>query len=408
MRYTKGSIVYFANEKAESIFILQSGSVLLVSVDIVTGASLSEQILAGGFFGIKSGLGHYPREETVRVLEDSRALMLTVGEFEELFKKNEHLLIKTLQFFSVQIRDLHRRIDREMQNNASPVIDQPAGMFEVAQCFYNDEQYDSCSVICKRLIQQFPDAYNREEVQKMLQDVEKRAKALHNLVLPPTGQEHSPDQPPITDGFDRFIKRFERNSIIVVEYEQGETFYLIRSGVVQTIKCHNGTKTNVSIMRPGEIFGEMAILEDSPRSASCVAMTDVEVLEFDKKNFEQMMLSNPPIALLLLKLLNKRLFEQQRRFKGLCIKDYSVRVADVFLMFSEKMQDGRTAGQKSQSFNLTIQDIAHWAAIPYDVAKNEIAKFAEKHRLEVFDDHILVSNMSDFQRMVELRLQQRR
>jgi CRP-like cAMP-binding protein len=408
MRYAKGSVVYFADEKAETIFILQSGSVLLVSTDLVTGNALSEQVIPGGFFGIRSGLGHYPREETVRVLEDSQALMLTVEEFENLFKKNEQLLIKTLQFFSTQIRKTHQRIDKMMKTDVATAIDQAAGMLEVAQCFYNEDEYDICCIICNRLLQQFPDAHNREAAQALLQDVEKRAKPIFDAPSI-TVEQVLPSEPlPMNGGFDRFVKKFKKGSIIVVEYENGGTFYLIRTGIVQTVKCLNGTKTNVSIMKPGEIFGEMSILEDSPRSASCIAVTDVEALEFDKKNFEYMMVNNPPIALLLMKLLNKRLYEQQRRFRSLCIPDLSIRVADVFLMFAEKLSDGKSALQKTCTFNLTIQDIAHWAAIPYDVAKSEIAKFAEKHRLEVFDDHITVFNMPEFERQVAARLPVRR
>jgi CRP-like cAMP-binding protein len=237
-----------------------------------------------------------------------------------------------------------------------------------------------------------------------------RPRVKQNLDSPPLAEKQEPplSLAPTSEGFDRFVKKFEKGSIIVVEYEKGETFYLIRSGLVQAVKCLNGTKTNVSIMKPGEIFGEMAILEDSPRSASCIATTDVETLEFNKNNFEYMMVNNPPIALLLMKLLNKRLYEQQRRFRGLCITDLSVRVADVFLMFAEKMSDDKGPLQKVYTFNLTIQDIANWAAIPFDVAKNEISKFAEKHRLEVFDDHIKVFNMPEFARLVEARLPGRR
>jgi CRP-like cAMP-binding protein len=149
----------------------------------------------------------------------------------------------------------------------------------------------------------------------------------------------------------------------------------------------------------------MAILENSPRTASCLALTDVEVLEFNKENFELLVTGNPQMALVLLKIFCKRIYDTQRRFRILCITDMPTRIADVFLMFAEKTPE---EGDKSRTFDLTTQEVAHWAAVPLDVVKIELSRFAEKHRVEVFDDRIVVSNITDFKRMVESRAVTRR
>jgi CRP-like cAMP-binding protein len=209
--------------------------------------------------------------------------------------------------------------------------------------------------------------------------------------------------------FDRFMKKFTAGEVIVAEFEAGSTCYLIRSGQVQTVKCVNGATTSLGLLQPGEFFGEMAILENTRRSATCLATTDVVVLEFDKTNFDILVTGNPQIALQVLKLFCKRLYEQQRHFRVLCIADVSVRVADVFVMFDEKLPPQIKAGPvKNRNFSLTVRDVAHWAAIPVDVAKSELAKLSEKHRIEVFDDHIMVMNITDFRRTIESRMFQLR
>jgi CRP-like cAMP-binding protein len=169
---------------------------------------------------------------------------------------------------------------------------------------------------------------------------------------------------------------------------------------VQTVKCANGAKTNLGQLKPGDFFGEMSILENSPRTASCVAMTEVEVLEFNKENFELLVTGNPQMALILLKTFCKRIYDQQRCLHILCITDLATRIADVFLMLDEKNTD-LIPMNNSRSFNLTMQEVAHWAAVPLDVAQTELSKLVEKHRLEIFDDHIIVNNITDFRRMVE-------
>jgi CRP-like cAMP-binding protein len=200
--------------------------------------------------------------------------------------------------------------------------------------------------------------------------------------------------------FDRFFKKFRPGGLIIAEYDTGETFYLLQSGAVQTVKCANGAKSNLGQLKPGDFFGEMSILDNSPRTASCVALTEVEVLEFNKENFELLITGNPQMALILLKTFCRRIYDQQRCFRILCITDLSARIADVFLMLDEKNTDSMPLNN-SRSFPLTMQDVAHWAALPLEVVQTELSKLVEKHRLEIFDDHIVVNNITDFRRIVE-------
>ena len=206
--------------------------------------------------------------------------------------------------------------------------------------------------------------------------------------------------------FSRFAKTFESGSVIIAEYEPGDCFYLIQSGRVQLVKCVNGAKKNLDILKPGEFFGEMAILENSPRSATCVAIDTVEVLEFSKENFELLITGNPQIALMLLKLFCKRIYDQKRRFRILVIQDNQARVGDVFLMFDE-LNPGTNPNDRSRRFNLTVQDVSHWAGLPVDVVRDEINKFVEKRKIEVYDNHIVVTNIVDMKRFVDSRIQMR-
>ena len=91
-QYTKGSIPYFAGDQDERIFILQQGLVILTSVDPETGKTNTEQVRPGEFFGVKSALGHFPREETATVLAESATVVLSIAEFEQLFSNNKQII----------------------------------------------------------------------------------------------------------------------------------------------------------------------------------------------------------------------------------------------------------------------------------------------------------------------------
>jgi len=338
VQYTKGSIIYFSGDKDERIFILQKGVIFLTSTDIETGAPVTEYIREGEFFGVKSAFGHFPREETATVVTDSLTISMTVSEFEALFSSNKQIIMKMLRVFSNQLRSIHKKIESILNSNDG--VTQYTGMQLVAQSFYNDEQYKSCCDVCLKALTRFPTAPNKNAIAKLYTDAKKRAdlqaargatRESGGSIISGGGAMGAMKQFSLP-AFSRFAKTFNPGDVIISEYEPGDCFYLIQSGQVQLVKCVNGVKKNLDILMPSEFFGEMAILENTPRSATCVAIDTVEVLEFNKENFEILITGNPQIALILLKLFCKRIYDQKRRFKILVMPDIQARIADVFLM----------------------------------------------------------------------------
>lgn len=202
--------------------------------------------------------------------------------------------------------------------------------------------------------------------------------------------------------FDRFAKKFPKGRMIFCEYEPGNSFYLIQEGRIQITKVMGSIEKAVDILHPGELFGEMAILEEAPRSASAIALDDVILLEFNRANFEILMQGNPQIALTLLKTFVKRIHDQRRRFMILKLQDVQARVADVFLMFFE----GR-ANQNSETDQfevaVTANDVAHWAGLSPEKVRGVINQFAKQNRLSVYPEKIVVNNIHDLQRLVTSR-----
>ena len=64
VQYSANSVIYFSGDFDARVFLLHSGHIALNSLDIETGAQVTEYIKTGEFFGVKSALGNYPREES--------------------------------------------------------------------------------------------------------------------------------------------------------------------------------------------------------------------------------------------------------------------------------------------------------------------------------------------------------
>ncbi len=404
MQYTKGSIIYFEGDHDERIFIMQQGAVLLTSTDIESGQPVAEQVKSGEFFGVKSALGHFRREETATALVPTIAVALTIQEFEILFSNNKQLIMKMLRVFSNQLRQIHKKTESILNNVQE---DQQSGMLAVAKSFYDEEQYRSACDVYMKFMKRYPSSPQIAEVQKKYQDAKLRADKLA-AVSRGTPVDYDDDGGSSSlklfqlPAFERFAKTYEPGEVIIAEYEPGDCFYLIQSGRVQLVKCVNGSKKNLDVLKPGEFFGEMAILDNSARSATCMAAGKVKCLEFNKENFELLITGNPQMALLLLKLFCKRIYDQKRRFKILVIKDLQARIADVFMLLDE-MNPIMNDAEKQRRFNVTISDIAHWAGLNPDVTRDEINKFVERRKIEVYDNYIIVNNINDMKRTVDTR-----
>lgn len=204
--------------------------------------------------------------------------------------------------------------------------------------------------------------------------------------------------------FERFAKTYSAGQIIFFEYEPGDTFYLIQTGRVKIVKIFGNIEKTIDILKPGEFFGEMALLENAPRSASIIALDNCKLLEFNRNNFQMLMTGNPQMALNLLGLFAKRIYDQKRRFNILTLSDEHARVADVFVMLAEALpQADEDTDTGERRFNYSVADIGHWAGMSPDRVRDILNHFQEQRRVTVYQNHIDVTNIHDLSRFVSSR-----
>ncbi len=205
--------------------------------------------------------------------------------------------------------------------------------------------------------------------------------------------------------FERFAVTFQPGDIIFCEHEPGDSFYLIQAGRVQISRIMADIEKTIDILQPGEIFGEMAILEEAPRSANAIALDPMKALEFNRANFEILMRGNPQIALKLLKLFTKRIYDQRRRFMILTLDDVQAKVADVFLMLAEG-EGTNNQESNERTFRTSVEDVAHWAGISPEKSREVLSHFASQRRIEIYQDRVVVRNINDLIRFVNSRRRQ--
>ena len=198
--------------------------------------------------------------------------------------------------------------------------------------------------------------------------------------------------------FEKFGVEYAPNEIIFCEFEPGNEFYFIQNGQVKIVKIINNTEKTLDILETGDIFGEMAILEEEPRSASVIAMGNVKLFRFHRDNFDTILHGNPQLAYKLLMIFAKRIYDQKRRLMILLLEEPQLKVMDVFNMLAE--QDPHLDLQEAVTLKATAQDISSWGGMQLKDVQKVLHNLNQLGKIELFNDKVVVKNIRDFQRVV--------
>jgi CRP-like cAMP-binding protein len=165
LQYKSGSLIYCKGEEASKIFILQSGKISLVLTDIETGADVRNSVQPGEFFGVKSALGRFPREENAIALTDSTIMAFSVPEFETLVMSNTRIILKMLKVFSNQMRKTHAQVASLTETNE---MKPDEGLFAIGEKYLKNRNFAHAKYVFSRYLAHYPTGKEAEQAGKNL------------------------------------------------------------------------------------------------------------------------------------------------------------------------------------------------------------------------------------------------
>jgi TolA-binding protein len=166
LQYNNDSLIYCEGEESDKVILLQNGKVSLVSEDITTGENVKETVLPGDFFGVRSALGRYPRDENAIVVSDASVAVFTVPEFELYAMSDTKIILNLLKIFSGQIRQTHRLIaSLAKTRNLRP----DEGLFTTGEKYLKDKRYSHAKYVFTRYLDLYPKGKDADKAAKNLQ-----------------------------------------------------------------------------------------------------------------------------------------------------------------------------------------------------------------------------------------------
>ncbi len=168
--YKPGSIIYFAGDKSENIYILKSGRVILTSTKLDTGTEVKEDVRIGEFFGVKSSLGKYPREETAQTVGETVVLIFSLAEFERLILKNVDVVRKMLRVFSNQLRRIGKMVRSVM--GEGDILNPDIELFRIGEYYYSAGVFQQAQYAYKKYMEYYPDGEHASQAMQRIKAID--------------------------------------------------------------------------------------------------------------------------------------------------------------------------------------------------------------------------------------------
>lgn len=188
------------------------------------------------------------------------------------------------------------------------------------------------------------------------------------------------------------MSNVNKNEIIYFAEDPSNSIFLLKEGNVKLTRVsEDGKEAIISILKPGEIFGELIITGEANREDTATALDDVTICTISKENFENLLIENPELNLRITKLIGLKLQKVERDLESLIFKDSSTRIRNFLIGYADEY--GKKIGDEIFiKTNLTHQDIANLTVTSRQTVTTVMNNLKEKKIIDFSRNKIIVRN----------------
>jgi len=182
-------------------------------------------------------------------------------------------------------------------------------------------------------------------------------------------------------------REYPKNSVILFEDDPGDALYIVSTGQVKVVLIgEDGREVILSVLGDGDFFGEMALIDDEPRSAHVIAMRDSQLLVLRRDDFQAQLVAQPKIGLKLLRVLVQRLRRADEKIGGLVLLDVNGRVARLLLDMADE------GGGPKITRRLTHHTIAQMIGSSRETVSRAMRELVDRGFIDVTRREISIRN----------------
>src|ERR1700723_1175146 len=211
-----------------------------------------------------------------------------------------------------------------------------------------------------------------------------------------------------SEAFDqlcRYAKHaaLKRGATICSKGDPGNSLVAVISGTVKiSVSSAEGRSAILNLIGPGEIFGEMSVLDGQPRSADATANTNCEIFIIDRREFLPFVRSQPALAMKFIELLCTRLRWTSDQVEEVILQDLPGRLSSALIRLSERHEVARGG----RTIAVTQQEISEMVGMSRESINKQLRAWASRNWVRLEHGAIVVLNLEPLQEIAGSEVQE--
>lgn len=374
-------IIVEGKQHADYFYIIRSGKVR-ISKEVEVVAEEGGNVLGpGDFFGVVATMSSHSYIETAQAITDVSLIQVHKENYTDLIQKNTPVAMKIIEGFSRRMRYLDGSLARiTLKQEKEPDI---THLFNVAEFYAKQSQYNQAYYAYYQFLKYCGDDENAPKAKERMEKIKPYSKAVYL-------EENESD----------FTRTYPKNTMIFSEMMPGQELYIIQKGSVKITKIVNENEVLLAVLKSGDIFGEMSLIENKPRSASAIAYEDTVLLAVNRENFARMVSSQPQIISRLTQLLSERIWFIYKQLANTLLTDKVGRLYDGLLIQLEKNRVPIGSGD-SYTFDFGTKELVNMLGMPLNEGNQAVRELLQNSKVKSVDGKIHVTDLEEVEKQAK-------
>lgn len=355
----------------DRFFIIQRGRVRCYNENPVPGSTM-EILGPGDFIGVIACMSGHSQTKSVVAIEPVVAIMVMKSQYSELIMKNTPVAMKIVKSFARDMRIVNDQLTK--LTTSKNLIDSPEVLFPIAEYYERQGLTDIACFGYYQYLKQCSNGLNFDRAKLKFQQIKPRSKAVY---LEPTAE---------------LMRTYPANTMIMSEAQKGSDMFIIQEGSVRITKVVEGKEVTLALLKRGDMFGEMALLEDKPRSANAIAHTSCKLMVVNKANFNQMVTTQSQMISKLTTTFAERLWAMYRQLGNTRLTDAREKLIDTIALHLEKNKVRAIKGEVYPT-GLSVTDLMKLGGIPLEAQNSAYMQLQSDQLVKIQNNQILVPNV---------------
>ncbi len=382
VNFNKGAyIIVEGKQKADNFYIIRQGKVRISKEVEVVEEEGGNVLGPGDFFGVVSTMSNHSHIETAQALTDVTLISVQRDQYGLLIEKNAPIAMKIIEGFSRRMRYLDENLARlTLKEDATPGSEH---LFHIAEYYARQSQYNLAHYCYHQYLKFVPDGANANTAAERIEKIRTYSHAVY------------------LDGDQtEFTREYPKGTMIFAESMPGQELYIIQKGSVKITKIVNDNEVLLAVLKPGDIFGEMSLIENKPRSASAVAYEDATLLAVNRENFARMVKTQPQIIARLTTLLAERIWFIYKQLANTLLTDNVGRLWDALLIQLEKQRIPMKPSQ-THTFDFGPKELVNMVGMPMDEGNAALREVLKNDKVKAVDNRIFVGDVEEVEKQAK-------